>query len=291
MDRIQDFLDHLENTRGIAKNTRLAYARDLRQFLAYCKRKGVDRIEDISQTQVAAYLLQMKSDKIASATINRRLASLRLFGDYMVKQGLWQENSVIGIKAPRGERSPIIYLTVEEIEQLLQKPDASMKGRRDRALLELLYATGIRVSEAVDLDLTDLNLTIGYLMTGGVRQRIIPVGRPARQALTEYIETARDTFIKEKSENALFVNMDGKRLTRQGIWKIIRNYGADLPFADRLTPQILRNSFAVHLVQNGADLKTLKELMGQEDISATQIYMMVMRNRLKEVYDKAFPRA
>lgn len=291
MDRIQDFLDHLENTRGIAKNTRLAYARDLRQFLAYCKRKGVDRIEDISQTQVAAYLLQMKSDKIASATINRRLASLRLFGDYMVKQGLWQENSVIGIKAPQVERSPIIYLTVEEIEQLLQKPDVSMKGRRDRALLELLYATGIRVSEAVDLDLTDLNLTIGYLMTGGVRQRIIPVGRPARQALTEYIETARDTFIKEKSENALFVNMDGKRLTRQGIWKIIRNYGADLPFADRLTPQILRNSFAVHLVQNGADLKTLKELMGQEDISATQIYMMVMRNRLKEVYDKAFPRA
>lgn len=173
-------------------------------------------------------------------------------------------------------------------------PDDSIRGKRDRAILELLYATGIRVNEVIAANVKDVNLRIGFFTCPGEsgKARIIPIGRPARAALEEYIYNSRDMMVKDnKDEDALFVNYYGKRMTRQGLWKIMKEYADKAGLSQKLTPHILRNSFAVHMVQNGADLKSLQELLGHEDISATQIYLSVTKNRIKDVYDKTHPRA
>ncbi|MDD3873984.1 MAG: tyrosine-type recombinase/integrase, partial [Methanosarcina sp.] len=199
------------------------------------------------------------------------------------------------IKSPRIERKEIQYLTVTEIERLLSQPDDSIKGIRDKALLEILYASGMRVSEIAGADLEDINLRIGFILSRGEygKARIIPLGRPARAALETYFYEGRPKLIREKNRNcqALFVNYNGERLTRQGIWKLIKQYAKGAGLGKKLTPQILRNSFAIHMIQNGADLKSLQELLGHEDISATQVYLSASKNRIKDVYDKTHPRA
>lgn len=289
------FTEYLKQEKRMSDNSLLAYGRDLSDFSRFVRDKGIGEIQAISNTEVVAYLLELKKDGKSAATVNRRLASLRSFFEFLTEKGHLSRNPAAGIKSPRIQRKEIEYLTVPEIEKILALPDHSVKGIRDRALLELLYASGMRVSEIAGADLPDLNLRIGFIISGGEhgKARIIPLGRPARAALEAYCYEARPKLVREKQEEqqALFVNYSGQRLTRQGIWKLIKEYAKQAGLAEKLTPQTLRNSFAVHMIQNGADLKSLQELLGHEDLAATQIYLGVTKNRIKDVYDKTHPRA
>jgi len=289
-----DFLRYLEKERKMAQNTLEAYKRDVMDFFAFAKETGVDEIDTLSNTDVVSYLLKMKAENKSAATVNRKLASIRAYFNFLQEKGKIKGNPTVGIKSPKIERKDLEYLTLEEVDILLQMPDKSIRGMRDSAILELLYATGIRVNEIISANVEDVNLRIGFFTCPGGhgKARIIPMGRPARRAVEEYIFDARDMLLKDKkSENALFVNYYGQRMTRQGLWKILKEYAVKAGISNKLTPHTLRNSFAVHMIQNGADLKSLQDLLGHEDISATQIYLTVTKNRIKDVYDKTHPRA
>lgn len=288
------FFQYLEKERKMSKNTLEAYKRDVLEFASFEKSRGMENPADTPGTEVVAFLLQLKNNGKSAATVNRKLASIRSFYNYLQLKGEVTANPTQNIKSPRIERKAISYLTIEEVDKLLALPDDSLIGIRDRAMLELLYATGIRVTELIEANVEDLNLRMGFITCAGEQSkaRIIPIGRPARAALETYIYDARPGIIKEKSEEkSLFVNYNGNRITRQGMWKILKAYGRKAGLENKLTPNVLRNSFAVHMLQNGADLKSLQELMGHEDISATQIYLTVTKNRIKDVYDRTHPRA
>ncbi|MBP6492471.1 MAG: site-specific tyrosine recombinase XerD [Clostridia bacterium] len=292
---IDDFINYLASEKRMANNSLEAYKRDVMEFAGMLREKQDFSLSEASNTEVVAYLLKLKNEGKSAATVNRKVASLRAFYNYMTMQKHISENPTTNIKSPKIERKNIEYLTIEEVDDLLNKPDQSIKGLRDKAILELLYATGIRVSEIVEMNLEDVNLRMGFVTCTGEhgKARIIPMGRPSRAAVEEYIYEVRPKFIREaeNNEKALFVNYSGNRLTRQGLWKLLKEYAKLAGIDNKLTPQTLRNSFAVHMIQNGADLKSLQELLGHEDISATQIYLTVSKNRIKEVYDKTHPRA
>lgn len=295
MDRyIDQFITYLSQEKKMARNSLEAYKRDVMEFETVISDKNVS-LEEASNTEVVAYLLKLKNDGKSAATVNRKIASLRSFYQYLYAQNLVKTNPTLNIKSPKIERKEIEYLSIEEIEVLLEQPDHTMKGIRDRAILEILYATGIRVSEIIESNVEDLNLRMGFIACPGDhgKARIIPLGRPARAAAEEYIYEARPKLLKEEngSENALFLNYNGGRFSRQGLWKLLKEYAKLAGIENKLTPQTLRNSFAVHMIQNGADIKSLQELLGHEDINATQIYLSVSKNRIKEVYDKTHPRA
>ncbi|MDD2190305.1 MAG: site-specific tyrosine recombinase XerD [Eubacteriales bacterium] len=296
MDKfLMDFIEYLTIEKEMSQNSLDAYRRDVREFERIIREKQNLSLREASKTEIVSYLLQLKNEGKSAATINRKIASLRAFYNFITEKNHIAENPVANIKSPKIERKAIDYLTIEEIENLLSTPDDTIKGSRDRAILELLYATGIRVSELVEMNVEDVNLRMGFVTCTGEhgKARIIPMGRPSRSAVEEYIFEIRPKYIKdtEKAEKALFLNFSGERLTRQGLWKIMKEYAKGAGIEHKLTPQVLRNSFAVHMIQNGADVKSLQELLGHEDISATQIYLSVSKNRIKEVYDKAHPRA
>lgn len=291
------FKEYLIKEKRMSENSVQAYIRDILEFQRFMKGKGTDDISLASNTEIVSFVLKLKNDGKSSSTVNRKVASLRAFYNFMVAKGYTKENPVFNIKSPRIERKEIEYLTIEEVDRLLSLPDDSLKGQRDKAILELMYATGIRVSELIEAKVQDINLRLGFITCSGEhgKARIIPMGRPARAAAENYIYDVRDKLIKHKDEEhpqeALFVNYAGEKLTRQGLWKILKEYAKQAGFETRITPQTLRNSFAVHMIQNGADLKSLQELMGHEDITATQIYLSVTKNRIKDVYDRTHPRA
>jgi len=291
---IDNFFEYLKNERRMAKNTLEAYRRDVLEFAEFEKSRDIDDLRETQGTEVVAFLLQLKNDGKSAATVNRKLASIRAFYNYLRINDQVTSNPTQNIKSPRIERKAIEYLTLEEVDKLLSVPDDSLMGMRDKAMLELMYATGIRVTELIEANLEDINLRMGFITCAGEQSkaRIIPIGRPARAALESYIYDARPAIVKEKKDQkSLFVNYTGERITRQGMWKILKEYGRKAGLEEKLTPNVLRNSFAVHMIQNGADLKSLQELMGHEDISATQIYLTVTKNRIKDVYDRTHPRA
>jgi integrase/recombinase XerD len=294
-DYLSEFTQYLKQERKLSGNTLLAYGRDLSEFQDFITERQFPAIEDVGNTEVVAYLLHLKNGEKSTATINRKLASIRSFFSYLVACGHRTEDPTKAIRSPRAERKSVDYLTLKEVENLLTREDLSFRGLRDKALLELLYASGMRASEATAANVEDVNLRIGFIVAGTARgkARLIPLGRPARAAIENYLAEGRPKLIRDKSkdEKALFLNYNGERLTRQGIWKLLKEYGADAGLTHTLTPQILRNSFAVHMVQNGADLKTLQELLGCEDIMATQIYLSADKKKIKDVYDKTHPRA
>lgn len=292
---IDQFNDYLVKTKKMAANSTNAYLRDLNEFEVFLNSKGLYRLAEANQADVASYLLKLKEEGKSAATVNRKMASVRAFYKYLNSQGIITENPANDIKAPKIARKEIEYLTIEEVEKLLATPDGSVKGVRDTAILEVLYATGLRVTEIIEMDLDHVNLRMGFVTCTGEhgKARIIPLGRPARKAMDEYIYEGRAKLLRDKSdkENALFLNYYGERLTRQAMWKILKEYAKKAEIDKKITPQILRNSFAVHMVQNGADLKSLQELLGHEDLAATQIYLSVSKNRIKDVYDSTHPRA
>ena len=291
---IEKYLSYLKNDKKMAANSLEAYGRDIRDFEQFIQSRGTGSVLDATSTDVVAYLNKLKAAGRSPSTVNRKLASVRSFYNYMQGENLISDNPARGIKTPRIEKKELEYLSIKEIDQLLDSPDDSLKGRRDRAILEVLYATGIKVSELIDANVEDVNFRMGFITCYGEssKTRIIPMGRPARAALEDYVYEVRDQLLEDnKDEKALFVNYYGKRLTRQGLWKILREYGEKSGIKHKLTPNTLRNSFAVHMLQNGADLKSLQELMGHEDIMATQVYLAATNNHIKDVYDKTHPRA
>ena len=289
-----DYMTYLKNEKRMSDNTRASNGRDLAEFVAFEGARGMTDLLGVTSTEIIAFLHHLKSLGKSSATVNRKLASLRSFFHYLIHTGMMETDPTENIKSPKIERKTIEYLEMSEIEKLMAVPDDSVRGVRDRAILEVLYATGIRVSELIASNLEDVNMRMGFITCAGEQShaRIVPLGRPARAALENYIYEARDQLLRGKEEEqALFINFYGNRMTRQGLWKILKEYGEKAELSHKLTPHIIRNSFAVHMLQNGADLKSLQELMGHEDISATQIYLSATKSRIKDVYDKSHPRA
>ncbi|GHU61602.1 tyrosine recombinase XerD [Clostridia bacterium] len=293
------FQDYLTNNKGLSANSVSAYLRDTAEFATFLEEKGVHAIDDASRADMAAWLLGLKSRGMSAATVNRKLASMRAYFRYAIETGRTEADPTTGIKSPRITRKGIEYLSIEEVERLLTAPGDTDIGRRDLAILEMLYATGLRVTELMFVNIDDVNLRMGFVTCSGAhgKARIIPIGRPARAALEAYIYDIRPhlqrgkTAAEARKESALFLNYYGERITRQALWKILKSYSEKAGIDKKITPQILRNSFAVHMVQNGADLNTLQELMGHEDPVATQAYLSVTKNRIKDVYDSAHPRA
>ena len=300
--------DYLLREKKMSENTKNAYIMDLKSFERYLlgevsasataltgaaeQAENTD-LSDVTSLQVAAYLMQLRQEGKSESTIKRRLAAMRLYFGYLQKQGLITENPAEDIKAPKTEKKKIEYIEIEDINRLMELPDDSLKGIRDRAILELMYATGVRAGELIGMKLSDVNIRMGFLkcVPENGRARIIPMGRICRRAMENYIMDARDRLLRGVESDILFTNYAGKPITRQGLWKILKEYGekAELPIS--LTPQVIRNSFAVHMLQGGADIKSLQELMGHEDIAATQAYLAVVKNRIKDVYDRTHPRA
>jgi integrase/recombinase XerD len=290
-----EFSEYLGIQKNVSKNTIAAYNRDVAGFCKYLSQKTGADLKEVSNTDIVAYLIKLKNNGKSAATLNRNTASLRMFYNFMQELSYIGANPTADIKSPKVVRKEPEYLTITEVDKLLSLPDKSVKGVRDKAILEVLYATGIRVSEVIEANIEDVNLRMGFITCTGEfgKARIIPMGRPARAAMEEYIFEARPKLLKTKvNENqALFVNYLGERITRQGLWKLLKEYAKKAGIDNKITPQTLRNSFAVHMIQNGADLKSLQELLGHEDISATQAYLSVTKNRIKDVYDRTHPRA
>ncbi|HCU07462.1 MAG TPA: recombinase [Clostridiales bacterium] len=294
MDYHQLFIDYLIKEKSMAATSLSAYSGDFKEFTAYLGDHKRKDIPEATNADVVSYLLNLKGAGRSGATINRKLASIRAFYHFLMQRGEIGEDPTQNIKSPRLPRKKIEFLSIEEVEKLLEQPDGSPKGIRDRALLELMYASGMRVSEIAMANLADLNLRIGFITCTGEhgKARVIPVGRPARAALEIYVYEGRKALLRQKKEDgALFLNYLGERISRQGVWKIIKEYADQANLGSKLSPQILRNSFAAHMIQNGADIKSLQELLGHEDITATQIFMSVSKNRIMDVYDKTHPRA
>lgn len=294
---INDFIEYLTVQKRMSVNTIDAYRQDIQAFESFLAERKAGGLADATNTMVVAYLMDLKNSGKSRSTVNRKLSSIRAYYRYLMNKGELKVNPTEDIKSPRIARKEISYLSIEEVERLLEAPDDTTKGKRDRALLEVLYATGIRVSEVIELKLSDANLRMGFVKCSGkhARARIVPMGLPARKALEDYLENSRPFLMRtvdyENPDSVLFVNYAGDPFTRQGLWKILKQYGTRAAIEDQITPQTLRNSFAMHMVQNGIDIKSLQELMGHEDILATQVYFEHMRNRIKDAYDKTHPRA
>ena len=290
---IDRYEDYLKNERKMSANTVQAYLRDIRHFADFVSSRGVADVAEASNADVVAYLMNLKTAGRSRSTVNRKLASIRIYFDFLQREGLVKINPADDIKSPKIEKREIEFLSIEEIERLMSLPDDTQKGIRDRAVLELLYATGIRATELIQMKVPDVNLRMGFIKCGGQhsKARIIPMGRLCRKAMEDYMLDVREKMLRGKESQVLFVNYMGEPITRQGLWKVLKEYGAAAGLSVSLTPQVIRNSFAVHMLQNGADIKSLQELMGHEDIAATQAYLAVTKNRIKDVYDKAHPRA
>ena len=294
---INKFLQYLEKERKASENTLLAYRRDVEAFNKYMMSIG-SGIENATETDVLTYIMNLNKKGSSRATTNRKISSLRVAFDYLIFEGKIDKNPTNGIKTSRTVRQQVESLTVEDVENILSLPDDSTKGKRDKAILEVLYGTGIRAIELIDLNFRDLNTKMGFIQCTGAhgRPRIVPLGRYARNAVNEYLRESRPVLLrseedKESEDRPLFLNYMGERMTRQGLWKVLGEYGKKAGLTTKLTPHILRTSFAVHMLQNGADIKTLQELMGYDDVQAMQAFLQIKSNRIKDVYDKTHPRA
>ncbi|MCX7904749.1 MAG: site-specific tyrosine recombinase XerD [Caloramator sp.] len=288
-DILREFDAFLRNKR-LSENTLESYIRDIKNFLLYLEENKLD-YKNIKKANIIAYFLYMQKKGRATSSISRSLAAIRSFYRMLYKKSSIQSDPTLEIETPKIEKKLPSILSLEEIERLLAMPKGEdFKAIRDKAMLEVLYASGIRVSEIINLNVGDVNLKLGYLKCNGNKERIIPLGKIALQSLERYI-VLRDKLFSDKEEEALFVNNKGERMTRQGFWKILKYYANLANIQKEITPNIIRHSFAAHLIENGADLKSLQELLGHSDISTTQIYAELYNNKIGEVYKKSHPRA
>lgn len=294
-DQLKDFMHFLIVEKALAKNTIVSYERDLKTYLKFIKTvENVQTINDIGRIQIVHYLGHLKEQGKSSRTIARNIASIRAFHQFLLREKVADQDPSVHIETPQLERTLPKVLNLQEVESLLEAPKTNTHyGLRDKAMLELLYATGIRVSELIGLNLDDAHLTMGFVrcIGKGNKERIIPLGRTAATAIQQYLENGRPQFIKNHREESLFVNHHGRRLTRQGFWKILKGLTKEAGIEKELTPHTLRHSFATHLLENGADLRAVQEMLGHSDISTTQIYTHVTKTRLKDVYSQFHPRA
>ena len=290
--QLKQFYKFLEVDKKASNNTLQSYKRDLKQLEEYLEEKEI-KYNKVTENDIKEYLEYLTEQGKKASTISRTIASIRAFYQYEVKNKKTIKDPTENIQSPKIEKKAPCILTSQEVELLLEQPkDVDLKGTRDKAMLEFAYATGMRVTEIISLDVADVNLEEGTVnCKNGSRTRVIPLGKMSLNALKEYIEDARNVLVKTDKETALFVNLNGRRLTRQGFWKIIKFYQEQANITKDITPHTLRHSFATHLLQNGADLKSIQMMLGHSDISSTQVYMQFQNDGLNDVYKKAHPRA
>lgn len=293
MDKqIKLFLDFLQKEKKLSDNTIQSYRRDISQFEKYLNDNNL-QYSKVSEEDIKNYLKTLKKSGKKSSTASRNLATIRSFYQFLVRTKKIKKDPTANIQSPKVKKNVPSVLTSEEVNLLLEQPkEENLKGTRDKAMLEVAYATGMKVTEIIDLNVEDVNFEEGLITCNGAnKSRVIPFGRIAQSALKDYIEKVRPILIKNENDKALFVNMNGKRLTRQGFWKIVKYYKDKAHIEKDITPHVLRHSFAIHLLQNGADLKSIQELLGHSDVSSTQVYKQFETNELKELYNKTYPRA
>ena len=293
LDLIQAYENYLTKVKQASANTISSYMRDIRQYAEWLRDSEETDVVDATQLNISDYLSHLESSGRSGATVSRCLASLKNFYSYVVSSGFLEQTPVTDIHVDRGEKKLTQILTSREIELLLAQPACvDAKGFRDKAMLEVMYATGMRVTELIDLDVDDVNLEMGMIKCSGAKKsRAIPLYPAALKALNVYLKEVRTTMIADPSETALFVNIGGVRMSRQGFWKILKHYQATAHIEKEITPHTLRHSFAVHLLENGADLGSVQEMMGHSDISSTQMYTHMVNQKLKSVYEKCHPKA
>ena len=292
-DHIADYRRYLAEEKQVRSNTLNSYIRDLNQFKTWLAGAGISDWKKVKKETISEYLQYMDSSGKSPATVTRSAASIRSFYQFMAQSGRVKNDPAKTVSGRKVQRKYPEVLTDREVELFLDQPKCvDEKGFRDHAMLELLYATGIRVSELIGLNVEDVNLTVGFIRcAGNGKERVIPLYAAAVKALREYMTVIRPRILEDEAERALFVNMNGSRMTRQGFWKIIKHYQEKAEITKDITPHMLRHSFAVHLLENGADLRSIQEMLGHADISSTQIYTHVAQKQLKDVYQKAHPRA
>ena len=290
--QIKNFLEFLENDKKVAKNTLQSYERDILQFDKYLSEKKLNYAK-IDSKDIKEYLSYLQEIGKKTSSVSRSLASIRSFYQYEARVRKMKSNPTEGIQAPKVEKHAPSILSSQEVELLLDQPkNVDLKGVRDKAMLEFAYATGMRVTEIISLNVDDVNLENATVVCKtNTKQRVIPLGSLSLKALKEYVEEARPILVKNEEERALFVNINGRRLTRQGFWKIVKYYKEQAHITKDITPHVLRHSFATHLLQNGADLKSIQTMLGHSDISSTQVYMQFQDDSIKNIYRKAHPRA
>lgn len=290
--QINNFLQFIQNDKKASENTLQSYKRDIVQYQKYIEQNNINYVK-VNIEQISKYLDYMKELGKKSSTISRSLASIRAFYQYLLRNKKIKKDPTEGIQSPKIDKRVPTVLSAQEVELLLEQPKSvDLKGIRDKAMLEFAYATGMKVTEIISLDISDVNFEEGYVKCKtGDKQRNIPLGNLSKEALKDYAENARPILIKDDSVTSLFVNTNGHRLTRQGFWKIIKYYKEQAHITKDITPHVLRHSFATHLLQNGADLKSIQLMLGHSDISSTQVYMQFQDESLQNIYRKAHPRA
>ncbi|WP_404452909.1 site-specific tyrosine recombinase XerD [Virgibacillus necropolis] len=291
---IEDFFHYLQVERGLSDNTINSYRRDLKRYVNYLESELHKKDwNTISRTDLVGFLHVLKDEHKSSATIARSLSTFRLFHQYLLREQLVDHDPSIHIETPKKEMKLPSVLSSNDVEKLLTINGRTPLEIRNKAMLELLYATGLRVSELITLKINDLHLTMGFVrcLGKGSKERIVPLGGVAKSAIEDYVEHARSIILKKKKEDVLFVNQHGRPLSRQGFWKILKAVAKEKQIEKNITPHTLRHSFATHLLENGADLRAVQEMLGHADISTTQIYTHVSKSRLKDVYKAFHPRA
>ncbi|UOO36859.1 site-specific tyrosine recombinase XerD [Oscillospiraceae bacterium CM] len=290
---LSDFQIYLTDEKQASKNTISSYMRDINQFLMYLETKGYTSLSGVDKGDVERYIDWLTKNGKSTATISRSVASLKCFFNFLTAAGRLSGNPIYNIETVKTVKKLPQILTSREVELLLEQPECTdMKGYRDKAMLELLYATGIRVSELISLNEDDINLSTGLIVCrNNEKERMIPLYPAAIKALADYITLVRHQMLALPTEVALFVNMSGERMSRQGFWKIIKHYQEKARIEKEITPHTLRHSFAAHLLENGADIRSLQEMLGHADISSTQVYTQLVKKQLKDVYNKSHPRA
>ncbi len=273
-DEIVNFIAYIEKEKNASRNTQVSYQRDLMQMASFLEEMGITEPARVTKTALNSYILYLEKEGKASTTVSRVLASMKAFFHYEFKEGAIKKDPAELIRAPKIEKKEPVILTVDEVNRLLAQPSgSSAKEVRDRAMLELLYATGIRVSELIHLTLEDINLPVGFITCRDEhKERMVPFGRVAKEALVKYLNNARNELLKGKESCWLFTNCSGGQMSRQGFWKLIKYYGSRAGIQEDITPHTLRHSFAAHLLGNGADMKAVQTMMGHSDLATTQMY-------------------
>ncbi len=293
MDKqIKLFLEFLQNDKKLSDNTLQSYRRDILQFERYITKNDINYLK-ATEKDIEDYIEGLKNEGKKTSTASRSLATIRSFYQFLLRTKKVKEDPTVGLQSPKIEKRIPSVLSSEEIELLLDQPkDVDLKGTRDKAMLEFAYATGMKVTEIIDLDVDNVDFEENTVVcSNGKKSRTIPLGTLAEKALKEYVDQARPIMIKDEKNKALFVNVNGSRLTRQGFWKIVKYYKEQAHIEKDITPHVLRHSFATHLLQNGADLKSIQAMLGHSDISSTQVYAQFETPELKDIYKKAHPRA
>ena len=289
---IEEFVLYLHDVKKTSRNTEMSYQRDLNKMCSFLEERGIREVSQLEKNTFHTYVLFLEKNNFANATISRHVAAIKSWSFFMLQEGMVKEDLAQNLKAPKIEKKSPEILQMDEVIRLLEAPKGNNpKEIRDKAMLELLYATGIRVTELITLTTSQLNMQMNYVVCNdGQKDRIIPFGIKAREALLNYLEYSRSMMLNDPKSDLLFVNCSGESMSRQGFWKLIKKYAEKAGITADITPHTLRHSFAAHLVENGADLKSVQEMLGHSDISTTQIYANLSRNMLRDVYIKAHPR-